>query len=76
MEKKNYKNDVQKGYGHGFSFMVCSVDDWEDEDIINECKARELFDEEDDSEFVVEIDRNVDEYDISHLMEFIYDLDE
>lgn len=76
MEKKYYKIDVQKGYGHGYSFMVCSVDDWDDEDIINECKARELFDEEDDSEFVVEIDRNVDEYDISHLMEFIYDLDE
>ena len=76
MEKKYYKIDVQKGFGCGYSFMVCSVDDWDDEDIINECKARELFDEEDDSEFVVEIDRNVDEYDISHLMEFIYDLDE
>ena len=76
MEKKYYKIDVQKGFGYGYSFMVCSLDDWDDEDIINECKARELFDEEDDSEFVVEIDRNVDEYDISHLMEFIYDLDE
>ena len=76
MEKNYYKIDVQRGFGCGYSFMVCSVEDWDDEDIINECKARELFDEEDDSEFVVEIDRNVDEYDISHLMEFIYDLDE
>ena len=76
MEKKYYKIDVLKGFGYGYSFMVCSLDDWDDEDIIKECEASELFDVEGDSEFVVEIDRNVDEYDISHLMEFIYDLDE
>ena len=76
MEKNYYKIDVQRGFGCGCSFMVCSLDDWDDEDIIKECEARELFDEEGDSEFVVEIDRNVDEYDISHLREFTYDLDE
>ena len=76
MEKNYYKIDVQKGFGYGYSFMVCSVDDWDDEDILKECEARELFDEEGDSEFVVEIDRNVDEYDISHLRDFTYDLDE
>ena len=36
MEKNYYKIDVQRGFGCGYSFMVCSVDDWDDEDIIKE----------------------------------------
>lgn len=76
MKKIYYKIDVLRGYGHGYSFIVCSNEEWDNEDIIKECLRRELFDDEEDADHVVEIDKNPDQYDIDHLSEFTYDLDE
>lgn len=75
MEEKNYyKIDVHGS--HGYSFMVSSQYNLTDDEILQECKDKDIFDDMNDADYAT-IDREVDDYDISAFMSIgIYDLDE
>ncbi|MBR6515469.1 MAG: hypothetical protein IKT40_01295 [Bacilli bacterium] len=59
----------------GYSFIVTSkYSDLSDYDIIEICKYKGYFQEEDDYEYA-EIDNLVNDYDINHYKEFTYSID-
>ena len=70
--KHYYKIDIMSR--NGYSFMVVSIDELDEYDVLNKSYLKGLFDDENDANYAV-VDDLVSEYDIENFKDCTHNID-